>query len=187
MDNSGQGCISSIAGLLTSLALFALALSVLLMIVFFFLASVALFLLLRLFFRRVVLPQFYPATAVFAEQRLFGAPPDSQLFSAFDYWLFTLEKATGLPFTQTPGQLFMGSILIALAPAFVVGIPLAVFSPEVGSSLLPGLLIFGVLFGGFTGYRLGQPAQGWFQALGNGSSGRNDNTQGGFLLGDEEW
>lgn len=186
MNNSGQGCISSVSGLLTSLALFALALSVLLMIVFFFLAAVALFLLLRLVFRRVVLPQFYPATAVFAEQRLFGAPPDSQLFSAFDYWLLCLEKATGLPFTQTPGQLFVGSILIALAPALVIGLPLAAVSPD-GDSVLWGLVLFGIGFGGFTGYRLGQPAQGWFQALGGGRDARNDDSQDGFRLGDEEW
>lgn len=170
-----------------SMALFALALSVLLMLVFVFAAAVAIVRVVQFFVDHYVLPQFYPATAVFAEQRLFGAPPDSQLFSAYDYWLRCLEQATGLSFTQSPGQLLIGSILISLAPALVIGVPLMLLDPVTGSSWLPLLTLFGVLFGGFTGYRLGQPAQGWFQALGAGTSASEDGEQGGFTLGDEEW
>lgn len=187
MSSDGQGCIGSLSSLLATALLFMLALSVLLTIVFLFLSAVAIFFVLRFVTRRYLMPQFYPATAVFAGERLFGAPPDSQLFSAYDYWLSCLESATLLPFTETPTQLVTGSIILSLTPALIVGLPLLLVEPQVGNCVFPGLILFGVVFGGFTGYRLGQPAAGWFEALPGTSPPLNDVPDGGITLGEEEW
>ena len=182
-----RGCLDSLAGVFMALALFTFALTVLVLIALIFAAAIGLFLVLRHLTRRYVWPQFYPATAVFAEQRLFDAPPDSQLFSAFDYWLACLEAATGRTFTETPGQLMAGSIIISLAPAMVVGLPLAVFNPSLGSWLLPGSLVFALLFGGFTGHRLGAPAGGWFDGGGPMTPAEPVARRDGFELGEEDW
>lgn len=186
MSQDRGGCLDSLASLCAAGAILIFAVIVLLAILLVFVAAIAVARLLWLLFRKFVVPQFYPATAVFAEQRMFGAPPDSQLFSAFDYWLLCLEKATGLKFTETPGQLFVGSILVSLAPALVIGVPLSVLEPTWGS-LLPTLALFGLLFGGFTGYRLGQPLQGWFEQIDGGRGRTSSGHDGGFTLGDEDW
>lgn len=182
-----QGCLDSLASTLVWLTLLSLSLSVLIVIVACFLAAAGIFLLLRFLTIRYVMPQLYPATAVFAEQRLFGAPPDSQWFSAYDYWLMCLEQATGLTFTQSPSQLLIGSIMISLAPALVIGLPLAVLVPAAGGCLLAGLTAAGLVVGAVTGQRLGQPMPRWFGPM--NIRGRLDSGQdeGGFSLGDEQW
>ena len=90
---------------------------------------------------------------------MFDAPAHEQWLNAYDYWLYRLEDATNIAFSQTPEGSFIGALIVTSAPAWVFALPYSVLDGVPG--VQPFWIVLGVslLFGLFAGYRLTQPAK----------------------------
>lgn len=94
-----------------------------------------------------------------APRRLFDAPPHEQWLNAYDYWIYRLEDATNISFSQTPEGSFLGAVIVTTGPAWVFALPYALLDG------IPGLTPFWIvltvlgLFGVFAGWHLTQPAK----------------------------
>ena len=94
-----------------------------------------------------------------APHRLFDAPAHEQWLNAYDYWLYKLEDATNIAFSQSPEGSFSGALIVTSAPAVVFALPYALFDGVPGLTPFWVVLAITLIFGGFAGYRLTQPAK----------------------------
>ena len=125
-----------------------------------------------------------PRGALAPPVRWFDAPPSSRWLAAYDYWLYQLENLTGITFTTSPTRLLVGAEIVSVGSALLAGGALALLDPGSGTSWLVGLGGTAAVIGGITGWKLAQPAPGWF-TFENGHPGAQE--PDGFMLGTEEW
>lgn len=117
--------------------------------------------------------------------RMFGAPHGSRWVMAYDYWLFQLERATGIEFNIDPTRLLIGCIVITAGPAVLAGSIVDLLDPAPGMGWMGGLGAAGLLIGIIAGRMQASPAIGWFDAV--SSSGSSHGPRRGFLdLGEDE-
>ncbi len=103
-----------------------------------------------------------------APTRMFGAPADARWLAAYDYWLYHLERNTGIDFVASPSRMVMGAVIVSVIPAVMVGLPLDVIDPGAG---MPWTLALGgvaLVVGFITGTKLSRPVETWF---GSGAAG----------------
>jgi hypothetical protein len=167
--------IEGLAGMITTLIVFSLMLSVVIMLVIVLAVLIAIGVALYLIMRRWVIPILRKPFET--PERMFDAPPAVRWISAYEYWLFLLEEATGIDFTTTPARIFAGCLVISLSPAVVLGLPLAVILHSGTWPLI--LTVAGIIAGLYTAFKFADGGSGWFQ----GPPGGSDSGAGGFTLG----
>ncbi|MEO8612099.1 MAG: hypothetical protein ABI690_29650 [Chloroflexota bacterium] len=173
----------SIIETVTGLILVSLIVGVVIFLVALAVAGFFLFLYLK--------HKFDQATKIeYARPRLFGASPQIQWTSTYEYLLYKLEDITGLTFTQWPGQILIGCLIISIGGALTLGILFTVVMPSSGTTWLTLFGLGGAGLGVLTGTKLGNPF-GNLYSLNNGSgsaSSGDENSQGslGTLLGIED-
>lgn len=122
-----------------------------------------------------------------APTRMFGAPASVRWLAAYDYWLYRLEKLSGIEVTTTPRRLMAGSLIVSVGPALMAGLPLLLLDPTSGRGWLEVLIATGLVVGAVTGWKLAGPAAGWFEfSRSTSNSAEDDEELGGFILGEED-
>jgi hypothetical protein len=115
---------------------------------------------------------------------MFGAPATVRWLAAYEYWLYQLEKASGIEFSTTPNRLLAGSLIISVGVAAIIGSGLSLFHPATAGQVVVTSLLLGSGVGLFTGWQLSKPAWGWF-GTGIGHDQTRSDEGEGFLLGEE--
>lgn len=113
---------------------------------------------------------------------LFDAPASSWWVDRYDQWLFRLEETLGPNFSQSPGRLFAGSMILAMISG---GALAAAGYWLVGPEVVLPIFIIAALGNGLSGYLLARPMTAMFDPFDDGGPpSLGGGAAGGVIIGD---